>query len=459
MKESRHRRGRRAARVVAVAGAFAFAIGGVGLVDSSRPAAADDAPGSGFQSLSLSAVAGGQRVIADELAGQSPGTADTGVPDAEASMTASTSHALSSVAWPSALVGNAGSLLFLLGPFPCSPGEVLPVVGAIQPHCSPVPIPDAVMQQYHYLNSPIRAEAQYPTHPDANTSLPGAVMTARAGNIETAADAVLGTAFTSDIAKLASLRAASVVKLTGAATALADAHSTVSDIDLAGGEVTIGAVASTAHCETSGARATSTGATTITDLKVHGIPVTVDGTGVHVNGHNGDTTAATNQVASALQQLGMKMFLTAPVQSTHDGVATFDAGSLVIEWLPQGAPGRVVFEFGGAHATAAASLPFVFEFPATGVIDAGVTLPVDLGTVSPFVDTTVGAVGATRSRTPGVSIATQSASAHVPLPKGLASWWIIVGLAAVAAFGAALFRLPSRVLDAPVTTCRDGGQR
>ncbi|MBA3655488.1 MAG: hypothetical protein H0W70_15000, partial [Actinobacteria bacterium] len=344
---------------LAVAG-LACALGLATVLAAGPAVADDDSLGAAFQSFSLGAVAGGQRIIADSITGQSPGTVDSGIPDAETTMTSSSGHALASIAWPSALAGNAGSLLLLLGPFPCTPSALFDALGLpITTICSPVGVRGEVMDQYHYLNSPVRAEALNPGKSSDENTVPGGKMTARAGPSEVAADAVLGAVLVSDVEQAGTSRATSAVKVTGPKTAVADARSAISDIAFAGGEVTIGSVMSVAHGETDGAAATSSGATTVHDMKVHGIPVTVDNKGVHASDQTADAvgpaTAAANQ---ALAGFGITMYVTRPTQMTKGALTTFDAGSLIIDWQPPGAPGGVVFEFGGAHVVAAATLPF-----------------------------------------------------------------------------------------------------
>ena len=424
-------------------------------VVGAAPSGAQEGLGDGFQSFGLTAVSGGQRVIADSLADQPPGTAQAGIPEAEATMTKSTGHALASVAWPSALAGNAGVLLFLLGPVPCTPGlpELFP--GQPQPpsQCSPVPIPPEVMAQYHYLNTPVRAEALNPVRPAQDNSVPGATMSARANDVEVAADAILGGFLATDIERFGTTRATSVVKLTGAAGAVADARSIVNDIDLVAGEVTIGSVTSVAHGETDGKTAKSSGATTVGDMKVHGIPVTVDGTGVHVSGNTADAVgpaaAVVNQV---LAGFGMTMYVTRPTQKIDGATTTFDAGSLIIDWVPPGAPGGVTIEFGAAHVTASATLPFQVD----------IDLPVDLPSVSGALESlpdlgvpsTLPPLSATGSGGPTLDL--QPASLPSALPDGLEGWLVFLGLAATLAVAAALRRLPDRVLDAATAQCETG---
>jgi hypothetical protein len=432
-----------------------------GVVLLAVPAArADGGLGDGFQSFGLTAVAGGQRVLADSIAGQAPGTVDSGIPDAEASMTTSTGHALSSVVWPSALAGNAGSLLFLLGPNPCTPAlpNLFPGQPQPPPSCSPVGVPADVMNQYHYLNSPIRAEAVYPVTPSADNSLPGATMTARANAFEAAADAVLGSTLVSDIEKASTTRATSTVRLTGAAGAVADARSTVEDIDFAGGEISIGSVTSSAHGETDGATAKSSGSTTVNDVTVHGVPVTVDSGGVHVNGQAADAVGpATEVVNQVLAGFGATMFVTRPTQKIDGGATTFDAGSLIIEWFPPGAPGGIVFEFGGAHVVASATLPFVLDVTApAGDLSGGGFGASVLPSLSPAGGDLTSGSPSTVGGLQDVPLQAGAASESTKLPGAVNGWWVFAGLLATIAAAAALRRLPDHVLVASSTHCESG---
>jgi hypothetical protein len=434
-----------------VAGALLCGTGIAGIVTTAH---AEEAPGSGFQSISLAAVAGGQRIIADEMADQPPGTINTGVPEAEVTMTSSTGHALSSVAWPSALVGNLGTLLFLLGPSPCTPSQYIPPLPAIQPQCSPVEVPAAVMGQYHYLNSPVRAEAQYPTTPEADNSVPGATMIARAGADETVADAILGGAIASDAARFASTRATSVARLTGVATAIADARSTVTDFELADGEVTIGSVVSFAHAETNGAQAKATGGTTIHDMKIHGIPVVVDGAGVHVDEQVVDVVGpAAAMVNQVLTNMGMTMFVTSPTNVTKEATATFDAGSLVITW-EEGA----TFVLGGAHVTASATLPFQANLTEVPPLDVAIDGPTDELPVQSF-DSLGGSLPPgvidppSGGPAPPPVIGPQLTGSTTTLPGGLQPMWVLFALAGSAVLATGLRRYPERVLHTAASTC------
>lgn len=422
---------------------------------------ADDAPGSGFGSVSLAADAGGQRIIADKLANQSPGTVDSGVPYAEAGMTQSTGHALSSVAWPSSLAGNAGSLLALLGPNPCTPGDVGPIAlpPPVKPTCSPVGIPGPVMDQYHYLNSPVRAEAQYPTKPQADSSVPGGTMTASAGESASRADALIGGAVVSDVESLGTVRATSSVALTGAQAAVADAVSTMSDISIDGGIITIGSVESHAHGQTDGVVASSTGSTTVHDMKVAGTPVYVDATGVHAGSATAPVDSATSTVNQALSGAGFTIRLTQPTSVTKHGTTTYTAQSVIIDWN-QG----MTFVFGGAHIVAGATRPYALDLPSFTPATGAVPVPAPPGgAVAPPAEPAGALPAPVAGDVPaGVGPQPQVAPASPPLatvaapgklPGGIDPWWVVGCLVVGGLAMALLQRLPDDVLADTGSPC------
>ncbi len=190
-------------------------------------------------------------------------------------------------------------------------------------------------------------------------------------------------------------------------------------------------------------------------MKVHGIPVTVDNKGVHASEQTADAVGpATDGVNQVLAGFGMTLYVTRPTQTTKGAATTFDAGSLILDWFPPGAPGGIVFEFGGAHVTAAATLPFeaLFE-PTVG----DVTGALGESLLAPSLDPSGGALSGTGVITPGgASLDIQPTSAPLNLPGGLNPWWVVVALAATlgAAFG--LRMLPTRVLDAANAECETG---
>lgn len=453
---------RRAVRLVA--GVLMLGTAAVGLFTSG--VRADEGLGSGFQSLSLSAVAGAQRILADAPAGQSPGSVDSGVPDAEAQMTGSTSRAFSSAAWPTALVGNAGSLLYLLGPTPCVPGQQLGPVG-VPSQCSPVPVPQAVLDQYHFLNTPVRAEAQYPARPQATNAVPGATMTARTSPAKAEADALVGAATAVGVEAFGTTHAASSVEITGPAKAVANATSEAANLNIGAGIITVASVTSTAKGITDGKLASSTGMTTVHDMKVQGVPVFVDDKGVHAGTADVPDAPATGIVNQILSGAKMKVYLTKPTTSSKAGSTSYDAGSLIIVW-DTGNNKDATFVFGGATILASASLPFGLDSTGIGGPNAsGIPASPGADVVPPGagdVRSPQGPAGATgqtgafeNPASGGPALAgPRLTAANLKLPKGIHPIWAILALLGAALVCGGLRRLPDRIFDQSSTTCRVG---
>ena len=428
-----------------------------------RPAAAANEPGSGFQALSLQAVSGGQQFDGDKLAATAPGSAQGGIPWATADMGLSSAHALASVAWPGDLGGNAGSLLLLLGPNPCLPGDdpvthqPIPVVGGL---CdNQVPVPSQVMDQYHYLNTPVRAEAQYPTKPTASQSVPGASMEAAATNSSAVSSAMVGGGYSSDIASFGTSRSVSDLEVTGPRTATAVGSSFLKNFKLAGGVLTIESVASRAVVTTRGDTATASGGTTISGLEVGGIPISVDGSGVHVDGNTVPAATAMQAVQTILANAGIQLYATDPSKQVSGGSGTYRAGSLVIlmDVDHKGPKDDVVIVIGGAEASAAATLPYLLQFSIppyqAGSLSAGQPgsasppgIALKPGGVPSGVQGPALAHGSSSSSAGAVSLAGFQLKPGLSAAALIALAGLFVGLGFVAG------RLPGFVLAAPVAT-------
>lgn len=431
-------------------------------------ARAADTPGQGFQSMVLSATAGGLQASGDGLAGQPPGSAATAVPLASAQMTRSSGHGLASVAWPGSLAANAGSLLLLLGPSPCVPGDdpvlhqPVPVVGGLCDEAAPIPQP--VMDNYHYLNSPARAEAQYPTTPHSDQAVPGARMIADAGAASVSAEAQVGGGTTTEGLTFGTATAQTAVGATGPLAARTQTSSTTHNLSIAAGVVTIASVTSQATATTTGTTATALGATTVSGMKVAGVPVSVDGKGLHVQGNTADTSAALDAVTSALGGAGIRMYVTAPTKQVQGGYGRFHAGTLVIVWdVDQAGPkDDIVLILGGADATATATLPYQYALPGAPPVSS---LPdvstVGSGVAQPGTLTGPGSAFAppatAGSDAPGVSLPGTFGLVPVSLTGPLAVGWIVLWAAGAAFVAIAGRRLPDRILSPEATSrCVNG---
>lgn len=438
------------------------------LAATAGDARAADTPGQGFQSMVLSATAGGLQVSGDGLAGQPPGSAAAGVPLASAQLTRSSGHGLASVAWPGSLAANAGSLLLLLGPSPCVPGDdpvlhqPVPVVGGLCDEAAPIPQP--VMDNYHYLNSPVRAEAQYPTTPHSDQAVPGARMVADASAARVSAEAQVGGGTTTEGLTFGTATASSALQATGPQAAKTQTSSTTQNLSIAAGVVTIASVTSQATATTTGTTATATGGTTVSGMQVAGIPVSVDGKGLHVQGNTADTSAALDAVTAALSGAGIRMYATAPTKQVQGGYGRFHAGTLVIVWdVDQAGPkDDIVMILGGADATATATLPYLVTVPGVPpVASVPGSSPVGVGTGQPGFLAGPGSSFAPPSTasagTPDVSLPGTFGLVPVSLTGPLAVGWIVLWAAGGALVAVAGRRLPDRILSPEIASrCVNG---
>ena len=457
-----------------VAGSAAVVLSSAVLVSlgwGTGPAAAATDPGSGFQALSLRATSGGQQFFADTLAGTAPGSAAGGVPWTTAELGRSSAHALASVAWPGALAGNAGSLLLLLGPSPCLPGDdpvthtPIPVVGGMCDEVAPVPQP--VMDQYHYLNTPARAEAQYPANPEASQTVPGASMEAATTSSSAVSAAMVGGGYSSDVVSFGTSRSLSQLEVTGSRSAMSVGSSFLKDVKLAGGVLTIESVASRAVVTTTGDKATAAGGTTISGLEVGGIPISVDGAGIHVEGQDVPAGAALDAVNSILANAGIQLYATAPTKNVSAGSATYRAGTLVVvmDVDHAGPKDDVVVVIGGAEANAAATLPYLVRLPLpqyqpgsvggpAGVTTTGPGAPLDPGTVA------AGGQPPTVGGSPSVPTGGVLSLAGLKLKSGPSAAALVALAALFAGLGLLAGRLPGIMLAAPaVARCEEESSR
>lgn len=295
------------------------------------PVSAEDTPGSGFFGYALTAQSQALQLTEDEPSANSHPEAETDLPHSQVSLTSGpVGYGLSSVAWPGALLGNAGSLVLLVQP--------------------------SAPSQVSSLNDPVRAEARTgsASHSSTNDSVPGAHMEADATPARTTASALLdgGTAG----ATLGFGRSSSAsTSVLGTSTGRVTADSTAKDVVLAG-VVRIGSVVSHAEATTDGAVASAKGTTTVHDMTVAGIPVVVDDHGVTVASQHGDLPpTAQDTVNSALSSLGMTIALSRPTSSRTGGTISYDAGSLTVLWKPPGSANTFTAGLGGSRVLAAAS--------------------------------------------------------------------------------------------------------
>lgn len=394
---------------------------------------ADAEPGSGLSSYSLTASAPGFA-----LEGLYKDVALT-VPETTSTLTTGGVGAgLAALGWPGPVIGNAGTTMLVLQP--SAPSQVT------------------------MLNDPVRAEARTagPTEATFDT-VPGTVMKATAKPDEVTASSLTGSGTTLPVGEVGVVSASSRVALTGATTAVATSRSSVQHLSLAGGQVEIGAVTSTASATSDGTTASSTGSTVVTGVTVAGVPVQVDGKGVHVAGQDAANPVPVKTVTDAVKALGLTMLLTEP-REVREGGSVHYAGAALVVMLEQGGK-QIALTLGRASASvdAGAGDPSTdVVLPATGV-GTGTGTPAT-GSVSPSAPIAT-ATG------PGVSAPT-APSSSLPAPVAaaidaaapLASLVLASGapvpltlalLAGAALLALLLGTLPGRLLVVPATNCED----
>lgn len=402
--------------------------------------------GSGLGSFSLSANAPAVQVQIDD--GGRCGRSVAGTAGCEGVVPESVStlakgpigFALSSVVWPGTLAGNLGSTIILAG------GSEVP--------------PEATM-----LNSPVRAEARTggDGEPVVYDDVPGARMTAQAVDDEVKAAAEVAQSAAVGAGTFGNSRSSTRTAVTGVASAVSEASSSVSDISIAAGVVTIGSVRSTATATTDGKAATVKGSTVTTGMKIAGVPVEITDEGITVQG----TSAPLNKTLSdtvnaAVEQAGMTIALSQPVETKDRGNADYRAGSLVFVWQPQ-PDQQFTVVLGGAAVSVAAEPELTFDLGDDVAVAPPVDAPALSGGVSGVPSTGEAPVAGDLGTAPDVAApaaepvaapVTAPVAQRLPLPDGIPPVSLVLGLVGAGLFAAGLRRLPDRLLQqAPVSSC------
>jgi len=427
-------------------------VGMLGIVDASAAAA----PGSGLGSVDITVSASGVRVPMYSSGGED---VEAQIPWSSASMaTGGVTHALTSIFWPGDTGGHGGDTLALLGT-PCileNPQGLLPVNPPCVYHPSPPPA-----SVYDALNDPYKAEAQSGRGaPVATAGGQGVSMRAVAHDTDALAQTTMSASqLPVGADTFGETTTKTTVSATGPHTAVIDATSVIHDISLAGGAVTIKAVTSVAHAVSDTVHATGTAATTVSGMKIAGVPVSVDSSGVHV-GPQSSSLPGTDQLNAALKQAGVEVYVARPTKTVKGASIALDAGSLLLMEKNTGYTASAndtsrVLILGGASVQAATGKGFDFSLPPLPAPPppppAGAGAAGTPGT--PGTPGTTGTVSTGAGGVPPVLASPRLAGNSLNLPGGLSPAWVVMVLLGSALVAGAMRRLPASVLAASGAAC------
>ena len=459
---------RRASAGLVAVGIASLTAGSVGLATAN----AEDAPGSGFGSIDIEAAAYGLRIPFYSHTGQD---VESELPYSLSQMGyGGSGHALTSVFWPGGTGGHGGDTLKLLAGscFPPDPSGSVPIPIPIPGVPCVTQVPELPGPVYENMNDSYKAEAKSGSgDPTVTMSNPGVDMSATAqGSTIRATTVIAGSKLPSGDDVFGQSSTDTIIKLTGVSTAVVDAVSTMRDVSLGGGAITIKSVTSVAHATSNGKTATGTASTTVSGMKIAGVPVTVDEKGLHVQGQ-GSGSPSSQALNEALKQSGFAVYTTKPSKTISGATVKVSAGQLIlmqenVQYMDSANDTGMLMTLGGADISAGTSPAYVFEgggpvpTPAptggqptqptgsAGVTPGGVTLPPVGGELPP-----------PQVSTPtGGDLPPLLAAQKSGLPGGISPGWVVAVLLGSGLIAAGLKRLPDQLFVDRGPACSLGGQ-
>ncbi len=310
----------------------AMAAGGLlltvtGLPLGSGPAAADSTtpgsatPSSGLGGFSLEASAMPVQISLNDPSLPIPAkpSGELDLSYSQATVSTGLSHAVSSLVWPGAVLGDG---LPTLGQFLNTVNIPLPV---------PVHLPNLPLPQY-----PIKSETTAPQGPfDATMTLaPGANQTAHSGDVSSAAATTMSGFDTAGLISVGGVTSTSTsTAASGRATAAAT--SAVSNLSLLAGMINVSSIKTDISAVSDGAKATVTGTTNMSGLTVAGMAFTADSTGLHLAGTNSNALSTllgtvVGNANQALAALGINVSFYTPLDTSDGASASRSSTGLVI---------------------------------------------------------------------------------------------------------------------------------
>lgn len=297
------------------------------------PAGASPEAYGGYQLTSLTRAVG----VVPVTPGFLPGN-DTPV-EGSLSRTASTlasgdlASGLAAVAWPGPVLAHMGPLLLASG----APAELANAIPAV----------------------PLTAEAGARDGTVTNTQVPGVVVEASGSPVRSSGTAALPPTSTALFTTSSSRATSSTVRTADKVTATSTA--TIQGIRIAGGAITIAGITAMSEAVSDGTSASTKGSVALTGVEIGGVPVTVDGTGVHAQGQTVPGTDPTAAVNAVLDSLGAHLQLAGPVNYRNGlSASRQDPGLVVTLNYPEAGTfpaGEVLLQFGATSVSATTSPP------------------------------------------------------------------------------------------------------
>jgi hypothetical protein len=408
-------------------------------------------------SYSVIASAPGIEATEDEPSAQAHPEGQGSAPYTTSLLTNGVGYSLSSIAWPGAYGGNAGSLVLV----------------ALPSQAGGVPIPDAVKGAVDTvspsLQYPIRAEARAGSSPDVSyNQVPGTTLTAHADANDVHALADVKGANQPGAATYGNLHSDSSSTLDGNSVK-ALANSTLQNVSLGAGTIKIQSLVSTATATTDGSTSSANGGTIVKGFTVAGQAAYLDQDGLHIGTSNQPANAAASQAANAaLAGLGMKVFVSQPHTERDAGSITYTASAVVITWVPPSDPSKnvIVLTLGGARVSVAAGAGFDTASQSTSDTGGTAAAATDtgggdtsvLGNTADTGGVTGGAGGAfsgaaANGRSGGQTGQALGGQTIAKTFEGVGAGWLLLGLAAALLLGYGSHRLIADLVDRPPATC------
>jgi len=189
---------------------------------------------------------------------------------------------------------------------------------------------------FNVPNYPVRAESFYPQGPTKASTQAGTIVMESSAQPQSADASASLNSF--GLPLVGSVGTQSSMSSSGfdAQGAVSMVRAAANDVSIASGVVTIQSVVSTATARSDGLNGTVAGTTTVQGASVAGHAVTIDSSGVHVDGQGTATAAIQQAVNGALKSAGISIGLAAPEDTVSGASAARNLPGLYIKISDQG---------------------------------------------------------------------------------------------------------------------------